>query len=306
MNMNKILLILLSIMVSACAVIHKKQITDYEYKTLPGCIKVNENLFCDETEIRNIDWREYMFWTETIYGTDSDEYKASVPNLNVWRNLNTEVADTFGVYYFRHDFYSNNPVVGITQEQAKQYSNWRSDRVFEFLLISYGVFDVNITDNSPEKHFTIKRYFNGKFRDLKPDTNFKRYPIYSLPSHNDWETILVYSDSINNILQNNNWYHKDRCNSSSQYINSDITASHIKIFSNTPTEKVDMGCNSNKYKRLYCLRGNVSEWSSEKQISFGGGWIDTKVDILNNKNYLTHTANAWTGFRNICKWETWE
>ena len=34
----------------------------------PGTIQINDTLFADETEITNIAWLEYEFWTASIYG----------------------------------------------------------------------------------------------------------------------------------------------------------------------------------------------------------------------------------------------
>ena len=36
--------------------------------TPPGTVQINDTLFADETEITNIAWQEYEFWTASIYG----------------------------------------------------------------------------------------------------------------------------------------------------------------------------------------------------------------------------------------------
>ena len=34
----------------------------------PGTIKIEENLYCDVTEVSNLEWKEYMLWAKRKYG----------------------------------------------------------------------------------------------------------------------------------------------------------------------------------------------------------------------------------------------
>jgi len=40
----------------------------------------------DETEVRNIDWREYLYWLQRVYPNDRGVYKAALPDTLVWRD----------------------------------------------------------------------------------------------------------------------------------------------------------------------------------------------------------------------------
>ena len=56
----------------SCSVPEK--LTDSNYhliKTPPNGVRVADNFFCDKTEMTNIDWLEYMFWTKRIFGGNS-------------------------------------------------------------------------------------------------------------------------------------------------------------------------------------------------------------------------------------------
>ena len=73
-----------------------------------------------------------------------------------------------------------------------------------------------------------------------------------------------------------------------------------------PTENVYVGCKSKNDSVIYNLRGNVGEWTSAKDISIGGGWIDKRETILTQDTFHIKKENAWTGFRNVCEWKRWD
>lgn len=51
----------------------------------PGTVQINDSLFADETEISNFSWIEYEMWTKGIYGANSKEHLATLPDTLVWR-----------------------------------------------------------------------------------------------------------------------------------------------------------------------------------------------------------------------------
>ena len=41
----------------------------------------------DETEVRNLDWLEYLYWLRRVFGVDYPEvYKKALPDTLVWRD----------------------------------------------------------------------------------------------------------------------------------------------------------------------------------------------------------------------------
>ncbi len=114
----------------------------YFDKIIPaGTIKIGKNLFVDQEEVRNLDWREYLYWTGRVYGKTSNEYIVALPDTNVWLKLNLKcIGEEHMFHYLRHPAYQNYPVVGINQ--------------------------------NAEKHFSIQNYFEGKYNDIEPDINF--------------------------------------------------------------------------------------------------------------------------------------
>ena len=181
-----------------------KNITTQNYHLLsvpPNGIRINENLFCDKSEISNFDWLEYMYWKKMIYGFQSEQYRSSLPDTTVWLKEESCLHDLSRIY-LRHPAYRDHPVVGISQSQALAYSKWRSDRVMEVMLIKMNLLEYGDTSQTPEMHFTIERYFNGSFiysktkETIKPDPRIKYYPKFRLPTLMERKSILSYSRTI--------------------------------------------------------------------------------------------------------------
>jgi len=135
----------------------------------PGTVEIASNTFMDETEITNISWREYMYWTERIYGKTSEQYIATIPDSNVWNN-------EFKAHYLSHSAYQNYPVVGISWKQATAFCEWRSERVMEQVTIH---------------------------KEMKPNKNYPTKVTYRLPSSEEWERIAnaSYSEKTEKKLQ---------------------------------------------------------------------------------------------------------
>ena len=267
----------------------------------PNGIKINEKLFCDQTEISNIGWLEYMVWTKRVFGKNSLEYKSTLPNKSIWKDKDLEhysIKD-WNLTNFR---FAEFPIVGITQEQAMNYSIWRTDRVFEMFL------NVNLIIKSPkettkENYFTVEKYFSGKL-NIEPDTAYLYYPEFRLPNLYERTLILHYSDSVDNAYQLTNdckkcWldYYKTSKDSNSKRI--------IKL-EEPVRQELKVPCIAPN--GLHHIRGNVREWVIEPRIAVGECRINLaeKETIKNQDIFFTNQVNAWTGFRNVCEWKKFE
>lgn len=239
----------------------------------------------------NFNYAEFMYWTERIFGHNSDEYISILPDTNVWTNKDSCLVIN-GDYYLRHPAYRDYPVVGISQMQVASFSKWRSDRVFEVLLILAKKIDSR-PDQDTNNYFTIEKYFNGQYFNYKPDTSYKYYPYFRLPTVAEYKKALLYSDSIDKIM--------------GQKIQCSIVPCINDTLKTDPTAYITFPCLKNCYKKryIYNLRGNVREWTSEENISIGGGWTDNKETIFAQDSFQETSQNAWTGFRNVCEWKMW-
>lgn len=283
----------------SCA-LHKKDY--YQHITPPNGIKIGENHFYDQTEVRNIDWREYMWWTQRIYGAKSDEYLASIPDTNVWADKDSCLKSQMRLYLYLRKF-EEFPVVGISQKQAEIYSKWRSDRVFEYILRKYGKLIID-TAQKRETCFSIERYLSGLYHNQKPDPNFKYYPQYRLPTTQEWKKAMHYADSVEQAyLQKHNSECCKELKRNWPEFQSDIIPCLNDSFKVYPIRIVNSGFVPRRKSPIYNLRGNLSEWTSENNLSAGGSWINNRKTILTTDTFQSKTKNAWTGFRNVCEWK---
>jgi hypothetical protein len=168
-NKLSLSLIALLFLLSTAMVKISSEITIDKMGVPPGTKKISDNLYLDQNQIMNRDYLEYMHWMKNVYGINSTEYKAVVPQTNN--------ADSTEVFYSQH---SKDAVVGVSNTQVQQYSKWRSDRVMEFTLIKFKIITYKPTVTK-DSIFTIDKYFNGQYCNTKPNPYVLLYPEYSLP-----------------------------------------------------------------------------------------------------------------------------
>lgn len=97
------------------------------------------SFYMDQYEIRNVDWREYTHWMETVFGKTAPKLvQKTYPDGKIWRE---ELAynEPYIEHYFTHPAFDQYPVVGVTWEQVMDYCSWRTDRINELALINAGV-----------------------------------------------------------------------------------------------------------------------------------------------------------------------
>ncbi|MDR2512102.1 MAG: SUMF1/EgtB/PvdO family nonheme iron enzyme [Bacteroidales bacterium] len=176
---------------------------NYEYNNIPKRVTVS-SFYMDETEVRNVDYNEYLFWLERIYGQDYPEVvKQAWPDENCWRTVGSYV-EHLVENYLRHPSYNDYPVVGISWEQADGYCKWRTDRLNEYILIQQGFLQMDPAQ-SADNHFTTEAYLAGQYVglqkkslvDLNPNASEKKRPVrfedgmlvtgFRLPTEAEWE-----------------------------------------------------------------------------------------------------------------------
>lgn len=108
----------------------------YEYDNVKRRVTV-ASFYMDETEVSNLDWREYLNWIRTNFPDDYEYYYNALPDSLVWRRP-LSYNEPYVTNYFRHPAFQDYPVVGISWEQANAYCEWRTDRVNEQILRDRG------------------------------------------------------------------------------------------------------------------------------------------------------------------------
>lgn len=182
-----------------------EQDVTFENNNTPRRVTI-ASFFMDETEVRNIDWREYLFWLQRVYPSNPEVYRAALPDTLVWRN---EMAynEPFLENYLRHAAYAEYPVVGVSWVQANNYCKWRTDRVNERILVNNRILEED-TKQSGQNVFTSDSYLNGLYngtegkrplKNLGKDGTTRRtsmsdgivMPRYRLPTEAEWEYAAV-------------------------------------------------------------------------------------------------------------------
>jgi gliding motility-associated lipoprotein GldJ len=159
------------------------------------------SFYMDETEIANVDYRHFVFWTYNTFGASYPQrYREVLPDTLVWREelaYNEPLVET----YFRHPSFDDYPVVGVNWKQANEYCKWRTDRVNEMLLIEKGILNPNPeqkdADNFNTKSYLVGQYEGNVKKNLKDNVSGGErkvkmedgifVPNYRLPTEAEWE-----------------------------------------------------------------------------------------------------------------------
>ncbi|PLX17505.1 MAG: hypothetical protein C0599_13625 [Salinivirgaceae bacterium] len=245
-------------------------------KNPPGTVTVDENFFIDAYEVSNLDWREYMFWTKRIYGRNSPEYKAVLPDTLVWRRPGA-YNEPYVQYYHKHPAYFNYPVVGISYDQAVAYCKWRTDRVNEKIYIKENKIEPNDGQQFPEAPQVYK---------------------YRLPTKAEWERVakIGYSERTKKKMNRKKNKGKERHN----LYGNETEEGLDKALNNKPdiTNQVDSYWPN--AIGVYNIIGNVGEMVQGKFVK-GGGWR-TKVEHAKVEiDFEYVNPKYWVGFRCVCE-----
>ncbi len=171
-----------------------------EMNALPRQVTVS-SFYMDETEVTNIDYREYCYWLLRVFVDYPEVYEHALPDTNCWRDK-LAYNEPMVMYYFRHPNFNDYPVVGVNWIQASSYASWRTDRVNEMIMIREGFLKPN-PDQINEDNFNTEAYLAGQYEGLvkKKVKSYKKgqkgrrvrmedgilLPAYRLPTEAEWE-----------------------------------------------------------------------------------------------------------------------
>jgi len=165
-----------------------------------------QSFYLDETEVSNIQYLEYLYWIGRVFSFP-EIYKNALPDTNSWRSK-LAFNEPFVEYYFRHPAYQDYPVVGVSWLQAKNFADWRTDRVNETILDREKIIKYTPNTEADDNNFNSKAYLAGQYefsvktkkkvlRDYSQKKKKRRdkvrvedgilLPEYRLPTEAEWE-----------------------------------------------------------------------------------------------------------------------
>ncbi|MCC5937336.1 MAG: gliding motility lipoprotein GldJ [Lunatimonas sp.] len=122
------------------------------------------SFFLDETEVTNVDYKEFLFNMKSRVSADS--ILKLQPNDRVWDGL-LSYNDVYATYYFNYPGFNFYPVAGVSWTQANVYARWRTIYVNELSR------EKNKLDSTLSQSQLIER---GAV-----------FPDYRLPNEAEWE-----------------------------------------------------------------------------------------------------------------------
>lgn len=251
----------------ACRTLHNTDRPRPVSKGLPGTILLHDNLWLDQNEISNVDWREFVGWTARMHGIGSPEYRATLPDSVFWltrADLSTEPGHES---YFREPPYNEYPVTGISYDQAVAYCQWRTERVREAVC------------KSPEEKSAMPQHFR-----------------YRLPTITEWE----YAASAGLDPDKYPWGFEEFSTKSEHY--KAITKESLPQGAN-PEQTFGLPRGSGTPNRFGFsdLIGNAAEMVAERGIAKGGSYAHS-LDESRVKSLIYYKEPMpWLGFRCICE-----
>ncbi|MBE0651159.1 MAG: SUMF1/EgtB/PvdO family nonheme iron enzyme [Bacteroidales bacterium] len=295
-----------------------------EWDNQPRQVTVN-SFYMDQTEVRNLDYLEYIHWLEKVYGTDyPGVVKKALPDTTVWRNklaYNEPLVET----YFRHPAYHDYPVVGVSWVQANAYASWRTDRVNEMLLIKAGYLSYN-QHQKDSNSFSTEAYLAGRYKSpvvnekglfkKKGDTTSQRIgfgdgillPRYRLPTEAEWEyaALGLVGNTISNRVVSRKIYpwagtslRNDKKDDIGRFMaNFKIGSGDYMGIAGSTNDGASIPAPVMSYwpndYGLYNMAGNVSEWVLDvyRPLSFQE---ESDFDPYRGSNKNGNNANAKDG-----------
>ncbi|MDR2038279.1 MAG: gliding motility lipoprotein GldJ [Bacteroidales bacterium] len=259
----------------------------YDWNNTPRSVTV-ESFYIDQTEIANVDYKEYLHWIRRVFVSYPEVYRKALPDTLVWRSK-LAYNEPLVEMYLRHPSYNQYPVVGVSWLQANDYCIWRTDRVNERILVREGILD-NDPNQKDAENFNTDAYLVGQYegvvrqnlKSMDPNKEERRVmledgillPKYRLPTEAEWEYAALglvgnsYDERIyerriypwnGDVLRNHKKKYRGVMLANFKRGRGDMmgVAGALNDAGSTTLPVISFWPND---YGLYCMAGNVNEW----------------------------------------------
>jgi formylglycine-generating enzyme required for sulfatase activity len=233
--------------------------------TPPGTVQINDTLYVDQKEISNLSWKEYENWTRNMFGANSPEHRATLPDTSVWLWGGMNSNHPFQESYSLQKVFRDHPVVGISCEQAQAFCKWRTERVKFYMSI--------------DGHY--------------PNIAFE----YRLPSTAEW---VFASNGSGEAFANMGNIERKKVSATTTIVSGGMSANVLQYSDEVQHFSFPCGSFKASHLGLYDMTGNVAEMVQEKGICKGGSWHHSPEQCRNGLNISYSAPTAWLGFRCVC------
>ena len=249
----------------------------------PGTIRIEDNLYMDEVEITNLDWKEYLFFLKQ--DSTQEVWESMIPDTTIFNKGNKKIkslhinpSERFVYYktYYDSPIHQMYPVIGVSHKQAVAYCQWRSDLINQNLQVMAG------------KKRSWQKALGSKQLEL----------LYRLPTAEEWERgALGELDSLEFPLgypeeQLELLRFKENPLKDGHFVHEGIPFLE-QVYENSPPNSLG----------LYGMMGNVAEMTDEKGIAKGGAYVHSRFRAQVSDIFPYQSPNHWLGFRCVCEWE---
>jgi hypothetical protein len=256
----RIIVILIGLACFSLSLQLKKKATWKVANEAPGIVFIEENWGIDQTECTNFNWLEFLFWTSEIYGKNSPEYKAILPDTAAWNSLG-HLYEDYDSHYLRHPAYRNFPVVGVSYQQMQAYCQWRSDRVFEYKLVTEGFIPFK-RKQQVDSIISIKALREGKLSWIPHIETVDQVPHYQLPTPLQWGKAVNFAENEFKKLSKRKIERINR-----------LTKQKEEHPFPSPVEP---NFKHEQKKCIYLLNLNMSEQLRDEHLIVGQNWLNNK------------------------------